>query len=249
MTAVPIVLLVAWAISGILDTLKDKLPRGPRRQHPSLKRVALIGLLGIVITASLFQTSVNVQILSDSGGENTSVVAADIEAFQWINENLDSDAVIWVNRADAGEWILVYTGRKVFPFRMLVDIPEIVDDWNELDRLMQEDPTQLRALQLLQAYGVTHIYLGAKETALWLNRTQPSLSQFLQVPWIYRVVYEESGAYLFEIAWDEKASPKSSVSMEVERNLLITLDLEEQVQERIFASRCACRLRALKFHG
>ena len=200
--AVPVALLIVWAIRQVAGEFwRPTLP--DMTQIPTYrKRAIVVGFLVVVVAASSLQLTSNVQILSTAGQEYTPLVAADIEAFQWIDQNLQPDAVIWVSNADGGEWILIHTGREVFPFRMLLTESETSADWNELDQMMSKDPTHSRTIQLLEKHGITHVYLGAKETPLWLNRTLPPISAFLTSQELYRVVYEKSGVYLLELIRD-----------------------------------------------
>lgn len=224
MVGVPMALLAAYAARRLIEevwpwtpsALRKASPNGGAR--PSIRTAVAVGVLSLVVVASAVQSAANARSLADSGQHNTPVAAADVAAFQWIDGSLPDDAVFWVNRADAGEWILVFTGRTVFPFRMLTNDAEALEDGRRLLELMGAAPGSPEALALLAKWGVTHLYYGAKEAApAWLNRSQPPLEPILDYPDLYRLVYGRSGAHVFAVDYGNASSLSPTLSRHPDR--------------------------------
>jgi len=118
------------------------------------------------------------------------VTGEDMEAFLWIGNHTPEDALFFVSDADAGQWIPVFTGRRVFPLETVMNNPEMVILGRNLTRLSLQTPSDPRIYDLLRENGIDYIYIGAK-AILDKEKFNETHVQALLDTGRFRVVYPE----------------------------------------------------------
>lgn len=109
---------------------------------------------------------------------NAGVAQADIDAFKWIDENADENAVFRVNYADGGHLIPSFTGRRITdPHGMNVWHGAELAAWNE-------------------AHPPTHLYIGANPSPAYpVALTQEAALRMKGV----KLLHESGGAAVFKL--------------------------------------------------
>lgn len=197
-SSVPLTLIISYAIVQILKEASVHLKR------PIFTKSRIIGfaLLSVISFSAVLQVKSNYYSMFVYAREFCSPVSSkDVMAFEWIENYTNSTDIFWVNRADAGEWILVYTGRVVFPFRMLINKEEVVGDADSLDRLMYTNPYNVSTLAVLKKYNVSYVYFGERSAPLWENRSKPDVNLYLRHPDVYKIVYEDHNVFILRVDW------------------------------------------------
>ena len=112
----------------------------------------------------------------------------------WMNSNLSSDAVIFVNSVDAGDFIPVIASKQiVYPWGYNKQSPLYLDT---VDALVK-DPNNKTALLSLHALNVTHIYVGAK--SYYPKNQELFVADMFLCSTNYQLVKNIGQAYLFAI--------------------------------------------------
>ena len=135
------------------------------------------------------------------------ITTADLKAFEWINQNVPQNSTFLVTDADAGQWIPVFTGRRVVPMFLNFQGEVLVNEtsWKEvylisgfhrgdIFSLMQTDPDSQPALRLIKKYGINYVYLGAKKV---YGRNLDL--DALEVAKNYVKIYEEEGVRIYQV--------------------------------------------------
>jgi hypothetical protein len=130
---------------------------------------------------------------------------ADEPAMRWIEANTPPNAVFVINPmpwsayfyagADGGAWIVPLARRQTVPPPVLYGLgaPAGVQAVNELSTAvlnLGQDPSAL--LPMLRAWGITHVYVGARGGVL--------SPQALAASEGYRAIYARQGVWVFEVA-------------------------------------------------
>ena len=129
--------------------------------------------------------------------ELSPITDSDYEAFLWIKENTPTNATFFVTYADAGQWIPVFTQRRVSP--LFINQNEKIYMENEIFGdtvipLMLENPNDPLALSLLKKQGITHIYIGSK-TIFSRQQLVPDLFDEPN----YECVYMQNNVWIFQL--------------------------------------------------
>ncbi len=169
----------------------------------------LMPLLAISLLVNI--TFVNNYIFMIHAREDSPVTENDILAFRWIQENIPSTATFFVTDADAGQWIPVFTGRRVIPSFINFQGEAYVNMsfWNEvitisevhiskLNEALLSDPESNETLYLLRKYGINYVYIGNK---CIYDRVQLNPNALILSPH-YELVYYKSGVYIFKIRYE-----------------------------------------------
>ncbi len=120
------------------------------------KNFAIAGLLLFLVSV---QVGANTNVTFGSRSASP-VTADDVTAFDWIITHTPPNATFFVNLADAGSWIPVYTERRVvMPFGVVTNVPLLVNYTQVVSRFAA-DPGSTESLQFLTSLGVTYVYLG-----------------------------------------------------------------------------------------
>jgi hypothetical protein len=128
------------------------------------------------------------------------VTEEDVAAFDWIKSHVPPNSVFLINIADAGWWLREFANRPVFPDFQLINHPEVIRDYQELEHLLYIDPLSFRFLQLMQKYNISYIYIGEKAAPLWVGRSKPNPEPFLNSPF-FKLVYNRGNVKIIEINW------------------------------------------------
>lgn len=166
----------------------NQLTRVVSKIKPNLdsKRLSLMLVLFLLLPETLFRC---VQ-MSQCPVWASPVTREDIEAFLWIRYNVTIDPLIFVSDADAGQWIPIFTGRRVFPLEVVMNSPEKVMSGRNLTQLFLQNPSDSRIYQLLTEYDIRYIYIGAKAI---LDRQKFNYTHALALinTGLFKVVYPE----------------------------------------------------------
>ncbi|MFB0543648.1 MAG: hypothetical protein ACETVR_02590, partial [Candidatus Bathyarchaeia archaeon] len=176
----PLSLLGAYGLNqltGAVSKLKPKLDS---------RRLSLILVLFLLLPETLFRC---VQ-MSQCPVWASPVTREDIEAFHWIRYNVTVDSLIFVSNADAGQWIPIFTGRRVFPLEVIMNNPERVMSGRNLTQLFLQNPSDPRIYQILTEYNIRYIYIGAKAI---LDRQKLNYTHVLSLinTGLFKVVYSD----------------------------------------------------------
>lgn len=150
-----------------------------------------------VLTLCLLQVSFNVIQNAFSRG-NSSVTNADISAFNWISQNVPQNATFFVLPNDAGQWIPVYTHRRiVLPFGVVTNITLLYQYYDEIYPKFCEDPYSMGVLTFLNYHVVSYVYVGSKTVLpeLYSEKFDPKV---LSHSPIFKSVYNKSNVYIFK---------------------------------------------------
>lgn len=167
--------------------------RLPRSTYPAV--VGTVVLLGILGTG----------VISTEGYET--VLQEDLDAFDWIVENVPHDAVFVTNvridpilgsvqPLDAGIWITYFTGRKQLapPLLYKAERPPVPDYAEQLRQMASHEETigSLESYLFFRDLGATHVYLGAKGTG-------PMRLEDLIASPSYFVIYQDGDVVIAEL--------------------------------------------------
>jgi hypothetical protein len=152
----------------------------------------LIGLLGAVYTARLVEP------------QNGFVRPEDLQAMAWIRTHVPRDATFYVSThfwtpvvahgLDAGYWIPLLAERQTIlppePYGSdgSAAYMQVV---NQRARALLEASTPQDLWERMQEYGVTHVYVGKRDTYL-------NADFFLQAPAYFQPLYSVDGVWVFE---------------------------------------------------
>ncbi|MFW9965149.1 MAG: hypothetical protein ACFFCX_16375 [Candidatus Sifarchaeia archaeon] len=173
------------------------------RVHPSSilapKRTSMVFHILIsflIISVSVYpDTGRNIQWMIDDSLSVSPVSYADMDAFQWIECNVNGSARFFVDEYDAGIFLQYYTNRTVFPglYNFWTDDPE---NLKSLHDTYINDPNDPTTLELLKEFSITHIYIGAERYYHWDPRFNPVY--FINSKY-YNLVYMRNGVFIFEV--------------------------------------------------
>jgi len=167
------------------------------------KIIALILLiLSLIITLNN-----DLYLINWARNSGEPITTADLKAFEWINQNTPQNSTFLVADSDAGQWIPIFTSRRVVPMFLNFQGEILVNEtsWKEvylisgfhhgdIFSLIQTDPDSQPALRLIKKYGINYVYLGAKKIYgrnLDLN--------VLEVAKNYVKIYEEEGVKIYQV--------------------------------------------------
>jgi hypothetical protein len=193
----PLALLIAFAVSGVLDVVERHVSPAFSKNLNQAAPIALV-LLALVTAPARLHIVNPVTVLATQD---------DVTALNWIRAQTPPDSTFLVNErlwqgvtfagTDGGYWIPNLTGRRTtMPIVFYTQgSPQYVEQVNSLARLIESgpDPADPAFLRDLQARGVTHVYIGVKGGPL-------SLPRFLQSEH-YAEVYAQGGVHIFEIRY------------------------------------------------
>jgi hypothetical protein len=198
--ALPIYLMCAYIWNRHNPAAVNRTPRPKTSKSSEKHRIAkevIVTVFVITIMATAILPVAYDYENSYVGSAQESVVSRnDLDAFAWIESNTQTNARFFVNTADAGGYIYIYTGRIVLP-------PNAIRAWNEsseISVLFQEVQSELIAgnitqqlVQQLRGYNVSYVYVGEKTQYLSppFNSTALALSPY------FTLEFHEGGAYIF----------------------------------------------------
>jgi hypothetical protein len=153
------------------------------------------GIIMIILIVGVFPPLAKsyhyINVYSDFG---VSVTDSDIDAFNWIKENTQNKSV-FLNEynVDAGQWIPIFTERSVLYTQAVARNSEI-DYWTIITQF-RENVDSPSALELLEQYNFTYVYIGDKTT---YNRKQLfDATKFLNSEY-YLPIYYKNGIWIFK---------------------------------------------------
>jgi len=198
---VPAAVIIAWGLDyfiGILRRLKIS---------SVIPRTTAALMLAFLAVSGLYTTlTYPVPIYSF-------LTVPDLQAFDYIKEELPADAKFMVNLyrfpfsdilmvgIDAGYWIPLLTDRQTVVPPMAFTIervndPEYPDNLRKLEGLNGRLTTD-EGLKLLAKEGVDYVYVGAQGGSI-------NPEELLKSPY-FRVVYEDESVYIFEVLVESAA--------------------------------------------
>jgi hypothetical protein len=147
----PLCLLGSYGLRQLTRTVPSKIHMGSRRLWLTL-------ILLLLVPDALYR---GIQ-MSQVSARASPVTREDMETFLWITSNVPTDALILVSNADAGQWIPVFTGRRVFPLELVMNNPEDVMAGRSLVQLLLLNASDPRVESLMKESNVEYVYIGAK---------------------------------------------------------------------------------------
>jgi hypothetical protein len=124
----------------------------------SMSRTRLLAMM-LVLFVVIAQIISNASILF-SARVDSPVQTDDILAFSWIRTHTQANATFFVNSADAGTWIPLYTSRRVvFPFGVITNYT-LLEDYTVALNGFIINPANSTSLQFMRLIGATYVYAG-----------------------------------------------------------------------------------------
>jgi hypothetical protein len=155
---IPLCCFAAYFLSNAAFRISEALLR--RRSYH--KRLLQIVCFALILIPLIPEVSSRFDQIMYHSKEANAVTAIDIEAFNWINHNTPENATFFVIIQDAGQWITLFTQRRVFPFRKIINDPISRNEADQLTYLMFREPSSLETLELLKKYQIDYIFFGNK---------------------------------------------------------------------------------------
>jgi hypothetical protein len=119
-------------------------------------RMLAIMLLSLMVLAQIIS---NAAILYSARADSP-VQTDDIQAFSWIKTHTQTNATFFVNSADAGTWIPLYTYRRVvLPFGVITNYTLLEDYTIALNDFII-NPANITSLRFMRSTGATYVYAG-----------------------------------------------------------------------------------------
>jgi hypothetical protein len=200
--AMPIYIICVYIRNSPNRTAVNKASRPkPTRSHLKHKItkevIATVFVVTIMVTAIL-PVAYDYEGSYVSSTRESVVSPNDLDAFRWIESNTQTNARFFVNLADAGGYIYVYTGRIVLP-------PNAMRAWNEsseisvsfqeiLNMLLAGNITQ-QLVQQLRSYNISYVYVGERNQ----YENPPFDITALTFSPYFTLEFREGGAYVFRI--------------------------------------------------
>lgn len=151
------------------------------------------------ITALLLSIpSIHTSYIIYKSSTNQAVITPnDLKAFEWIKENTTTNDIFFVNPADAGPYIYIYTGRIILPTYALRawTQPENLQDFKLMVTMFQKGILNSTLYDLLRKYNITYIYIGEKTQ---YNQPQYNIMRLLISP-KFKIAYKTGKVYIFEV--------------------------------------------------
>ena len=202
--ALPLSILAGYGLFSVIQILllyhKTRIQKLINVQRLNIKKAFLCSIVPLTIILILAWTSLGIYYQWNfmiESRELSPITDSDYEAFLWIKENTPTNATFFVTYADAGQWIPVFTQRRVSP--LFINQNEKIYMENEIFGdtvipLMLENPNDPLALSLLKKQGITHIYIGSK-TIFSRQQLVPDLFDEPN----YECVYMQNNVWIFQL--------------------------------------------------
>ena len=145
------------------------------------------------------------------------VTRPDRAAFEWVKDNVPGDAVFLVNffstdsgalaGSDGGWWLPYFTGRESIlpPFNFISEKPKSPDlrlDLLDLDAALREaGPEDPATQKLLEAFGVTHVYLGQRQGLVNSGGDRIKIQSLLESE-RFELIYQADRVWIFAFSGD-----------------------------------------------
>jgi hypothetical protein len=172
----PLSLLGGYGLRQLTRTLPNKFRSMP-------KKLWLTLILLLLVPDALYR----VIQMSQVPARASPVTQQDMEAFLWIRDNVPVDSLILVSNADAGQWIPVFTGRRVFPLEVVMNNPEKVAAGRSLTQLLLLNASDPEVRDIVEDADVRYVYIGAKTI---FNRQKFNYDALLGTG-LFRAVYSD----------------------------------------------------------
>ena len=169
------------------------------------KRLRYVVLI-LMILFTIFVIPMDLEYMNWARIMGEPITTADIEAFDWILKNTREDSTFLVTDCDAGQWIPIFTNRRVIPMFVNFQGEFFVNKtyWDEvviisgfhigmLFEKIQLTPDAQDTLLLLKKYGIDYIYIGAKS----IYGRKCNISDHLKISKNYEKVYDKNGVEIF----------------------------------------------------
>jgi hypothetical protein len=119
-------------------------------------RMLAIILVSLIVVAQIISNAA----LLFSARADSPVQTDDIQAFSWIKTQTQANATFFVNSADAGTWIPLYTSRRVvLPFGVITNYT-LLEDYTVALSAFMINPANITSLQFMRSTGATYVYAG-----------------------------------------------------------------------------------------
>ena len=203
---IPVCLLTGYLVSRGLEYSQMQ------TKSPGIKLA--ISILASILTLGIGLSGLRARLLDVHVSESALFARSDQRAAEWIRENLPDDSLILVNSflaydntvavgSDGGWWLPFKAQRAVTlpPINYSLETgpyPEYRQKVNQITSAILEkgivDPT---VQDLLDEWGVTHIYLGQQQGSV-NYAGPPIMAEQLLTLASYRPVYHEDRVWIFE---------------------------------------------------
>lgn len=172
----------------------------------SFKMIKSKKVLAMIALAATFTVQLYTNIVQNSVSQgNSSVTESDVIAFQWIQDNIPADAMIFVLPYDGGQWMPIYTSRSILiPFGVVTNITLQRQYYDKIYPAFAREPNASDVTQFFDYHKVEYIYIGAKIVLPELYKLRADPTSLLKFPF-YRPVYNYSNVYIFKYASSAKA--------------------------------------------
>ncbi|HUF37323.1 MAG TPA: hypothetical protein VMN57_02260 [Anaerolineales bacterium] len=211
------VLIAAYIPAAILLGIGAKWLAALIRDHmPPAARWALPAGVSAFLLLCAWGAAGQVDLINPDA--HALVTRPDLAAFAWIDDNLPEDAVFLVNffptetgavaGSDGGWWLPFYTRRESVlpPFIFISEktkSPDLRLDLLDLAAALRAGgPADPAFLDRLDAFGVTHIYLGQRQGGVNSQGTRIEIDPLLDDDENFELVYRADRVWIFAVSDD-----------------------------------------------
>jgi hypothetical protein len=170
-----------WLAAALLERATAP-PVAASTAPKSLRRAVRVRGRPVAIAPAILLASILVlggvasgQVIGDNAGTvdwGSTLTAADVAGFNWLETHQSPNATILVNSADAGTWIPEFTGLRVFPYPELIASPAVYDFANRLPSFFNTTH-YAPALSFLHDYNISSAYWGPRNGYSEIPNIQP----------------------------------------------------------------------------
>jgi len=174
--------------------------------------------LAVLLTVGLGLWGATQRLSDLDPGSHALVTRPDLRAAAWIRDNTPTDSRLLINSffayggtspvgADGGWWLPLLAGRQVTvpPLAYGGEVPLEAEARGRIQalnmRLSESDPDNPDLLALLQAEGVTHVYVGQRQGRVNNPSRSPLDPHLLVQSANYQLVYRQDRVWIFEVVY------------------------------------------------
>jgi len=167
----------------------------PKRSHAAFL-VSIMALAAINMPFVYSRIAVDPKGLSDSYGLFAITTEDDYRLMVWMKENLSSSAIVLVNPYEAGLFIPSTSNHRIiFPFVA----SQRAHEYQRLVDLFSQSIINQTALELMQNYNISHVFVGVHATFGWTGSHKWDAQMFLSNS-NFRLVERVGDSYLIEFS-------------------------------------------------
>jgi len=193
----PLCMLAGLLFQFVFDVMKYfHSTNNSRTRIRRLMYPAVATFLALSISIAYMDVKTN-QWTESIGESRIAISINDLESFEWIKRNTRVEDRFLVETSDAGQYISSFCDRPVvFPFTLM----QYDSKYKNLKELIYLNPDNDEALNLLNEFKISYVFVGSKVTRSPFITFDASL---LLASSHYQLAFNSSGSYIFKVKLDE----------------------------------------------